>query len=190
MAAAQSDEADAEPRKAKTIEELFAALESPLLGYALRLVQERGVAEDIVQEAFLKLQTQFAQVREPRPWLYRTVHNLSLNHQRRAGKIIPLHQAEQGAPNATDLPDLPDPQPLPDEQIARWESIGLVRLSIETLDGRSRELIRLKFEAGLSYQEIGARLGLTNGHVGYLLHHALKAIASELIKTGLSQDSL
>ena len=183
MAVMRPDKASAEPSGWETIEELFAALESPLLSYALRLVHELGVAEDVVQEAFMKLHTQFEQVRQPRRWLHRTVHNLALNHQRHASKTVPLEpRAEDGAQAVSDAAD---PQPLPDEQIARWESIGLVRLSLETLDDRSRELIRLKFNENLSYQEISARTGLKTGHVGYLLHHALKAIAAELGKTGV-----
>ena len=75
---------------------------------------------------------------------------------------------------------------MPDEQIARWEGIGLVRLVLETLDDRSRELIRLRFNEDLSYKEISDRTGLTVGHVGYLLHHALKAMAVELVKTELA----
>ena len=59
-----------------------------------------------------------------------------------------------------------------------------MRLSLESLDQRSRELIQLKFSEGLSYQEMSTRTGLTVGNVGYLLHHALKAIAAELSKTG------
>jgi RNA polymerase sigma factor (sigma-70 family) len=78
-----------------------------------------------------------------------------------------------------------DPQPLPDEQLARWESIGLVRLSLEILDARSRELVRLKFNEDLSYKEISERTGLTVSNVGYLLHHALKAMADDLAKTGV-----
>ena len=183
MAVAQSDEANIEPPRAETIEELFAALESPLLGYALRLVADRGAAEDVVQESFMKLHAQFSEVREPRRWLYRTVHNLALNHQRRARKIVPF-DLRQGV-DTSAATEMPDPQPLPDEQIARWEGIGLVRLSLQILDERSRELIRLKFNAGLSYQEISARTGLTVGHVGYLLHHALKAIAAELARSGV-----
>jgi RNA polymerase sigma-70 factor (ECF subfamily) len=84
-----------------------------------------------------------------------------------------------------DLPDATDESPLPDEQIARIEGIGLVRLSLETLDERSRELIRLKFNEDLSYKQISERTGLKTGHVGYLLHHALKAIADELAKSGV-----
>ena len=60
-----------------------------------------------------------------------------------------------------------------------------MRLSLSALDERSREVIRLKFNDDLSYKEIAERTGLSPGHVGYLLHHALKAIAAELARTGL-----
>jgi RNA polymerase sigma-70 factor (ECF subfamily) len=115
--------------------------------------------------------------------LYRTVHNLSLNIVRRTGKIVPIDAASADNPGQT-VELVADPQPLPDEQIARWEGIGLVRLSLESLDALSRELIQLKFTEGLSYKEISARTGLTIGHVGYLLHHALKNIAAELLRSG------
>ena len=187
MAASQPNEASAQ--SPETIEELFDALESPLLGYALRLSGGREVAEDLVQEAFMKLHTQFAEVREPRRWLYRTVHNLALNHRRDSAKMVSL--SPPGGPSSdpsdlSDFPDATDPQPWPDEQIARLEGIGLVRLSLAALDKRSRELIRLKFTEDLSYSEISARTGLKEGHVGYLLHHALKTIAAELSKTGVA----
>jgi RNA polymerase sigma-70 factor (ECF subfamily) len=83
--------------------------------------------------------------------------------------------------------DTADSQPMPDEQIARWEGIGLVRLVLETLDARSRELIRLRFEEELSYKEIAESTGLTVGNVGYILHHALKAMALELEKTEVAK---
>ena len=174
-----------EPPVGETIEELFAALESPLLSYACRLVGELSVAEDIVQDAFMKLHAQFKEVREPRRWLYRTVHNRALNHRRDANKIVPLHPpAEPDAPQNANDPA--DPQPLPDEEISRWEGIGLVRLSLAVLDEQSREVVRLKFNEGLSYKEISVRTGLSVGHVGYLLHHALKTIADELAKSGVT----
>jgi len=182
MAVMQPDEASAEPPGWETIEELFAALESPLLSYAFRLVGELSVAEDTVQEAFMKLHAQFEKVREPRRWLYRTVHNQALNLRRQTNKIVPL-DTQENIPAATDATD---PQPPPDEQIAHWEGIGLVRLSLEALDERSRELVRLKFNEGLSYREISSRTGLKVGYVGYLLHHALKSIADELAKLGVT----
>jgi len=166
----------------ESIEQLFAALESPLLSYALRLLGERATAEDVVQEAFMRLHAQFEQVQEPRRWLYRTVHNLALNQRRQSGKIVPLERTDKGDEGNADASD---PEPLPDEQIVRWEGIGLVRLSLAALDERSREVVRLKFDEDLSYKQISEQTGLTVSHVGYLLHHALKTIAAELARTGL-----
>ena len=183
MTVARPDAPNAAAPHFESIEELFAALESPLLGYALRLLGERAMAEDAVQEAFMKLHAQFAEVREPRRWLYRTVHNLALNQRRQSGKIVALAQPAEGA--SADAQDTTDPEPLPDEQISRWEGIGLVRLSLDALDERSREIVRLKFHEDLSYKQISERTGLTTGNVGYLLHHALKTIAVELAKTGV-----
>ena len=179
------EEPSAPPPEWATIEQVFAALESPLLAYARRLLGDFGVAEDVVQDAFMKLHSQFHQVRTPQPWLYRTVHNLAVDHQRRASRIVLA--GDPAEDNDVPANDASDSQPLPDEQIARWEGIGLVRLVLETLDARSRELIRLRFNEDLSYKEIAVRTGLTAGNVGYLLHHALKAMAVELEKTEVAR---
>ena len=178
------EEASATPQEWATIEEVFAALESPLLAYASRLVGDFAVAEDVVQDAFMKLHSQFHQVRTPQPWLYRTVHNLAVDHQRRASRIVLV---DDRTPDDAPANDTADSQPMPDEQIARWEGIGLVRLVLETLDVRSRELIELRFHEDLSYKEIAERTGLTVGNVGYILHHALKAMALELEKTEVAK---
>src|SRR5215471_2890539 len=183
MAVMPPNRASATRSEGETIEQLFAALESPLLSYALRLAGQLNIAEDLVQEAFMKLHEQFDAVREPRRWLYRTVHNLALNQRRKDSKIVALPvNNEEDAPGPVEPADT---QPLPDEQIARLEGIGLVRLSLETLDKRSQELVKLKFNDGLSYKEISVRTGLSVGNVGYLLHHALKAIGDELTKNGV-----
>jgi RNA polymerase sigma-70 factor (ECF subfamily) len=129
------------------------------------------------------LHADFKSVREPRRWLFRTVHNLALNQLRRDSKVIPLHAASQSEP--TNQIERSDPEPLPDEYLARLEHIGLVRLSLGVLDERERELVRLKFDEGLSYKDISTRTGLTIGHVGYLLHHALKTIEAELTRSGV-----
>jgi len=184
MVAVRPQEASAEAPRFQSMEELFAALESPLLRYACRLVPETDMAEDVVQEAFLRLHAQFDQVRQPRSWLYRTVHNLALNRRRQAEKIVPLEPPPRAGDVASEG-ELADPQPWPDEQIARWEGIGLVRLGLDRLDARSRELLHLKFNDDLSYKEISARTGLSVGNVGYLLHQALKSLAAELARVGL-----
>src|SRR5688572_12592610 len=103
----------------ESVEELFAALEAPLLAYALRLVGEREPAEDVVQEAFMKLHAQLSNVREPRKWLYRTVHNLALNHRRAEAKVVPMLQNADG-----DDVEMADNATLPDQEILRLEGIG------------------------------------------------------------------
>ena len=186
MAVMRPTETNAEPPGQETIEELFAALESPILGYALRCAGELTVAEDVVQEAFMKLHAQFEAVEKPRQWLYRTVHNLALNRRRDARKTVPLNPPSPD-PENENLPALEptDPALPPDAQMLRLEGIGLVRISLEALDARSRELVRLKFHDELSYKEMAARTGLTVGNVGFILHSALKTIAIELAKTGV-----
>ncbi len=180
MDGAQSGEGEPLEPKFGTIEEAFLALEAPLLAYALRLLKVPAMAEDVVQEAFIRLHAEFEAVRDSRRWLYRTVHNLALNQVRRDSKVVPLHPS----PDETEPGHDPaDPQLLPDEAIVRIESIGLVRLSLDALDERSRELVRLKFTEGLSYKEMSVRTGLTVSNIGYLLHHALKLIEAELVKS-------
>jgi RNA polymerase sigma-70 factor (ECF subfamily) len=185
MAVKTPDEPTAPTPQWETIEQVFAALESPLLAYAQRLLGDFSQAEDVVQEAFMKLHTQFDDVRQPQPWLYRTIHNLAVDHQRRSNRVVLAGDKDEDEDSPLD--EAADSQPMPDEQIARWEGIGLVRLVLETLDDRSKEIIRLRFDEDLSYGEIAEKTGLKVGHVGYLLHHALKSMAVELEKTEVAR---
>jgi RNA polymerase sigma factor (sigma-70 family) len=182
MAETNSDDAAIQPAPPGSIESLYAAQESALLSYAQTLVNHDGeAAQDIVQEAFMRLHTQFATVRQPQAWLYRTVHNLALNHVRNGRKIVPLSADQTDART-----EPPDPQPLPDEYLARIEAIGQARLCLAELDPRRRELVRLKFEEDLSYKQISERTQLSIGNVGYLLHHALKDLAAALKRAGVT----
>jgi RNA polymerase sigma-70 factor (ECF subfamily) len=167
----------------QTMEELFLALESPLLRYARSLAATEEMAEDLVQEAFMRLHAQFNEVRNPSSWLYRTVHNLALNQRRSDQRIVPL---EPPADQRTALHVEPvDIRPSPDEQIASREAANVLTLNLKNLDGPSQEVIRLKFTENLSYKEISGRTGLSVGNVGYLLHHAIKSLAADLAKAGL-----
>ena len=168
---------------AETLGTLFESLESPLLAYAFRLTKSVEVAQDLVQEAFLKLQEHYDRVKEPKPWLYRTIHNLAVNHHRKANRMVTMQQQDSKG-DALEM-ETKDGGMLPDESIVHQEALGMVRLSLETLDVRSRELVRLKFEEDMTYRQIAEKTGLSVSNVGYVLHHAVKSLAIELKKLGV-----
>lgn len=182
MAVASSIKADPPEPSGETLETLFAALETPLLMYAMKLVQQNAVAQDLVQEAFVRLHAEFEGVRQPKPWLYRTVHNLASNHHRKHRKIVPLAKTDD---DGNDI-DWPDDAPTPDQALQRLEAADYARRSLETLDERSRHLIRLKFEERHSYRRISELTGISIGNVGYILHNALKTLAKDLKEKGVA----
>ncbi len=187
-----------QPAPPRRLEELFRQLETPLLAYAMRLTRNSDNAQDCVQEAFLRLHPRLksGEVRDPAAWLYRTVHNLAITGLRSARKVVPFDvgNANDGSSDspAHPAPDhqaaYADPAPLPDAEVERLEASGLARLvfdRLQRLDPRAGEVVRLKFYEELSYKEIADKTGLTVGHVGYILHHALKSLAEELARAGL-----
>ena len=69
----------------------------------------------------------------------------------------------------------------PPDRAADWdERVGQVMTALDRLSDNQREVIRLKFQQGLSYKEISAATGLTTGNVGFLLHTGLKRLRSML----------
>ncbi len=65
-------------------EDFYADVYGPLAGYALSLVGDRGVADDLAQEALTRVYVRYAVLREPRPYAYRVVTNLARDRWRRA----------------------------------------------------------------------------------------------------------
>ncbi len=157
-----------------TLAALFEEEESGLLRYALGLAGRRPVAEELVQEAFLRLHQSWGEVENPRAWLYRTVRNLALNHLR----DHPL-EAELAADSAPG-----DDRPAA-ERLGRDEAVGTVRLLLADLPAADRQLIHLKYHEELQYREIGRRTGLSAGNVGFRLHHLLKTLADGLRRAGI-----
>ena len=154
---------------------LFVAEEPGLLRYAVGLVGRRSVAEELVQETFLRLHPIFAEVENPRAWLYRSLRNLALNHLRDRKPESELHEETAPRPEAT----------LPAEQLGRDEAIGTVRLLLAEMAPEDRDLVQLKYLENLKYQEISRRTGLSVGNVGYRLHHLLKGLADSLRRAGI-----
>ncbi len=159
---------------------LFESLEAPLLRYACQMVKRPEVAQDLVQEAFFKLQARQGSVAKPKAWLYRTVHNLAVNYHRKEERIVSLASDEVEMSAFEQAAQ----ETAPDEYLSRLEVIDQVRLALRNLEPKKRELIRLKFEEDLSYKEISKRTGLSVGNVGYQLHHLLKSLAVEIEKNG------
>lgn len=157
-----------------TLAALFETEESGLLRFALGLVGRRSVAEELVQETFLRLHQLWAQVENPRAWLYRSLRNLALNHLRD-------HRRE------TNIEDdsAPSDAAIPAETLGRMEAIGMVRLLLTELPEEDRELVRLKYHHNLKYREISERTGMSVGNVGYKLHHLLKGLADALRRSGI-----
>jgi RNA polymerase sigma factor (sigma-70 family) len=161
---------------ASTLSRLFETEEGPLLQFALGLVGRRSVAEDLVQDAFLRLHPLWAEVENPRAWLYRCVRNLALNHLRDHRRETELDDAgEIAAPH----------DKLPADEMGRMEAVGLVRLFLAELPDEDRGLIQLKYHEDLKYHEIAGRTGLNAGTVGYKLHHLLKKLADALKHAGI-----
>jgi RNA polymerase sigma factor (sigma-70 family) len=158
----------------KTIAALFESEESPLLYYALGIVRRRIVAEELVQEAFLRLQKVWGQVENPRGWLYRSVHNLALNHVRDARPETELDEATAAA----------DEMP-PAEVLGRSEAVGTVRMLLAEMPEDDRNLIKLKYQDDLKYEEISRRTGISVGNVGFRLHHVLKGMLDGLKRAGI-----
>ncbi len=161
---------------------LFDAEETPLLRYAFSLVGRREVAEEIVQEVFLKLSTQWDTIDSPRAWLFRSVRNAVYNYIRdHRREILRCDEVEMQSTGAVDES--------PEALLVRIEAIGALRGILEELDKTDRQLVQLKYFEGLKYRDISERTGLSIGNVGYRLHHILKELARKLRPHGIDEFS-
>jgi RNA polymerase sigma factor (sigma-70 family) len=158
-----------------TLRQVFDVEESALLRYAYGLLGQRETAEDVVQDAFLKLHAHWEEVLQPRAWLFRCTRNLALSHLRDHKRETPMdndREWESASPN-------------PEQTLGKLEAIGTLQLLIAELQEDDRALISLKYHDGLKYDQISQRTGLSVSNVGYKLHHALKNLADSLRRLGV-----
>lgn len=166
-----------------TLEAVFEAEESPLLRFAYSIVSRRAVAEEMVQEAFMRLHRHWQEVEKPRPWIYRAVRNLCLTHLRDNARETNLDEDQDGESGAERHPtDLLNP----DETLERLEAVGTVKLLLAEMEETDRQLIQLKYVEGQSYAAIGRATGLSVSNVGYRLHHLLKGLAVAMRQAGIA----
>lgn len=167
-------------------EAVFKAEESPLLRYAYGLVGRREVAEELVQDAFLRLHQHWEGVEQPRAWLFRCVRNRAFNHLRDhkretlSDPTVP-ERRETGGETAGDGRE----REAPDTVLGRMEAAGLVHVLLGELDSRDQQLVHMKYFEGLKYGQISERTGMSVGNVGYRLHHILKSLAESLRRVGV-----
>lgn len=158
-----------------TLAMVFEAEEGGLVRYALGMVGRRAVAEELVQETFLRLHRVWAQVENPRAWLYRSLRNLALNHLRDRGDEAPIDDENGPA----------EPAAPPDDVLGRMEAVGMVETLLAEMNEEDRTLLLLKYRENLRYAEISRRTGINPGTVGYRLHHLLKGLAEALRRAGI-----
>jgi RNA polymerase sigma-70 factor, ECF subfamily len=146
---------------------LFQKLYPSLFRYLHRLTGDADVAEDIAQEAFVRLLRQSLPEGEIRPWLFTVAMNLVRDHARKTDRRQRL---------LTSAPTLVTPSALPDESVERAERVTRVRQVLERLPVRDRQLLLMR-EEGFRYEEIAAVIGVAPASVGTLIARALKRFA-------------
>jgi RNA polymerase sigma-70 factor (ECF subfamily) len=148
--------------------------ERPLTQYALRLVGDAERARDVVQDTFLRLCTSPKAEIEDRlaAWLFTVCRNRALDALRKDSRMAPLalEKLEQKTTS----------EPLASEVIEHHQTRAGVIEMLESLPANQKEVLRLKFQHGLSYREISEVTGLSESNVGYLIHHGLRAIRAKL----------
>ncbi|HEX8050028.1 MAG TPA: sigma-70 family RNA polymerase sigma factor [Solirubrobacterales bacterium] len=155
------------PREADlAFDHLYRSSRDDVYAYVAGLLRDPMAAEEVTAAAFeraYRKRNRFDPSRgEPRAWLFGIARNAALDELRRRGR-----QTELTAEPA-DLGSLDS-----DEGAERSERRLAVSAALERLQPGERELIALKFFAGLANAEIAQVLGLSESNVGTKLHRAM-----------------
>lgn len=147
-----------------SFEELYRSSRDDLYAYLVTLLRDRSAAEDVVAQAFErayhKRRTFDRNRGEERAWLFGIARNAALDELRRRRRVASL-VVEPGEESAIE-----------DEADVALRRTA-VRTALASLSGRDREIVGLKFHAGLSNLEIARVLGVSESNAGTMLHRAL-----------------
>ena len=155
--------------------------EGSLTLYASRILGDPDAARDAVQETFLRLCSQARDDIDGRlaEWLFTVCRNRALDVLRKEGRMSQLgDEMVQSRASA---------EPGPAEVVERREATAQILGLLEALPPGQREVIRLKFQNGFSYQEISRISGYSVGNVGYLIHVGLKTIRARLADPSIAR---
>jgi RNA polymerase sigma-70 factor (ECF subfamily) len=148
-------------------------------GLARRLAGSESEAEDVVQEALLRVWINAPRWRPLaafRTWFYRIVVNLCLNRQRRA----PLVGLDEAA-------DVRDSSPNPGEQMEHDQAAQRLALAIAELPERQRVALTLTYSEGLSNAETADVIGTSVSSVETLLVRARRTLRERLGGDGVEE---
>jgi RNA polymerase sigma-70 factor (ECF subfamily) len=146
---------------AASFEALYRASAEAIFAYVASLLRDRSAAEEVTaaafERAFRKRRSFDPRRGTQRAWLFGIARNAALDELRRRKR-------------AATLTDEPAAEDAGTEDLERRAT---VRAALAGLDPRDRELIALKFHAGLGNAEIGAVLGISANNAGTRVHRAL-----------------
>lgn len=148
--------------------------QTPLLRYAAHLLNNATLAQDAVQNALVKLFRLWQPGQRPddrlKAWLFRVVHNEAVDlirAEERRRKHQEGHMALVLSETAGGLYEDPKPD----------ERKEVVARCLGVLTPAQRQVILLRMQQELSYDEIGRVIGQSSGYVGYLLHEAVQRLS-------------
>ena len=151
-----------------------ARFEGPLTLYASRLLRDPEAARDVVQETFLRLCAADRPTVEDHlaDWLFTVCRNRALDVLRKEQRMSQLREEQVHRCLS------PDPAPV---DVAERRELGQRVLELlEALPASQREVLRLKFQNGFSYQEISRISGQSISNVGYLIHAGIQTLRGNL----------
>lgn len=152
-----------------------------MIKLAQRFLGNPSDADDVVQEAFLKVWTMAADWRPGEAakfstWLYRVVANACIDRIRRKRVFI----------DVDDAPEMPDPGPDGLSASIATKAREVVSTVLAGLPDRQREALSLFYMAEIGGAELAERLGLTTAAMDSLLSRGRKALRAALIKHGIT----
>lgn len=156
----------------EALRELFDRCAGAVLTVALSRLRRRDLAEEAVQDTFVKAwraSATFDPRRDLRPWLYAIA-------RRSAADIARRERRRPATTSLTARPDLAPVDALPHDAWEAWQ----VRLALDELPPAERRLLGLVHVAGWTHAEVAAHLGVPVGTVKSRLHRAHRRLATRL----------
>jgi RNA polymerase sigma factor (sigma-70 family) len=162
------------PDQRQQFTHLYRELFPPLFGYVHFRVLDRHTAEDVTARVFERALAGLAGVREPdraRAWLFGIARNTIADHYRAHRTTVTLDDVE----SVDQL--LVEP---PDGVVERADEIRRLVGHLSALSERERELVGLKFVAGLTNRDIARVVGLSETNVAQILRRVLLRLRRQL----------